>query len=147
MPASEETWRNQPKLNIVFALSSLAMLGSLGWMVEVDHFREWKQYARMFKKEEVRRLQERQGALAEADSQGRGQVQDAIDSVTLGRGREFLNLPVLDAFNSPLKIDTIWLPDLKQSIGSFGESARFDRCASCHIPIDRAAPGTATEPG
>ena len=147
MPASEETWRNQPKLNIVFALSSLAMLGSLVWMVEVDHFREWKQYARMFKKEEVRRLQERQGALAEADSQGRGQVQDAIDSVTLGRGREFLNLPVLDAFNSPLKIDTIWLPDLKQSIGSFGESARFDRCASCHIPIDRAAPGTATEPG
>ena len=52
----------------------------------------------------------------------------------------------LDAFNSPLKIDNIWLPKLTINM-NFRDVARFDRCTTCHRGIDATAPGSATEPG
>ena len=39
MPATEETYRPQPILHIVFAISSIAMLLATVWMVMADHFR------------------------------------------------------------------------------------------------------------
>ncbi len=56
-----------------------------------------------------------------------------------------LELPILDAFNSPLKIDQIWLPNLTQNY-NFRDVARFDRCNTCHQGINRTAPGSATAP-
>ena len=38
-----------------------------------------------------------------------------------------MEMPILDAFNSPLKIDQIWLPDLTLN-NNFKEVARFDHC-------------------
>jgi hypothetical protein len=61
-------------------------------------------------------------------------------------GKKWLELPVLDAFNSPLKIDTRWTKNLTMPNGGFGEVRRFDRCTTCHQAIDRTAPGSATEP-
>lgn len=58
-----------------------------------------------------------------------------------------LDLPILDAFGGPLKPLQVWLPNLKIQSGSFGEIARFDRCISCHLGIDKTAPGTADQPG
>jgi cbb3-type cytochrome oxidase cytochrome c subunit len=48
MPASEETYRRQPTLHLVFAISSIAMLLSTVWMVMADHMRPWKQVQRQF---------------------------------------------------------------------------------------------------
>ncbi|MCA9248221.1 MAG: c-type cytochrome, partial [Planctomycetales bacterium] len=44
MPATEQTWRNQKTLHVVFGLSSLAMLIATIWMFAKDHAREWKDY-------------------------------------------------------------------------------------------------------
>ena len=59
--------------------------------------------------------------------------------------KRLLELPILDAFNSPLKIDQIWLPNLTQNY-NFRDVARFDRCNTCHQGINRTQPGSATAP-
>jgi biopolymer transport protein ExbB/TolQ len=48
MPATEETFRRQPTLHLVFAISSIAMLLATVWMVMADHLRPWKQVQREF---------------------------------------------------------------------------------------------------
>src|SRR5690606_19779667 len=47
-------------------------------------------------------------------------------------GKRWLELPILDAFNSPLKITNLWTDNLKIPNGSFGAVRRFDRCTTCH---------------
>jgi chromosome segregation ATPase len=48
MPATEETYRKQPTLHIVFAVSSIAMTLSIVWMILADHLRPWKEVQREF---------------------------------------------------------------------------------------------------
>ncbi|MGZ3336497.1 MAG: hypothetical protein ACXWOV_15585, partial [Isosphaeraceae bacterium] len=48
MPATEETYRRQPALHIIFAISSIAMTLSIIWMIMADHLRPWKQVQREF---------------------------------------------------------------------------------------------------
>ncbi len=59
-------------------------------------------------------------------------------------GKRLLELPVLDAFNGPLRVDQIWLPDLTLN-NNFRDVARFDRCTTCHRGMDKTLPGSATE--
>ncbi len=61
-------------------------------------------------------------------------------------GKDFLTLPILDAFDDPLKIENQWLPKLTFN-NNFRDVARFDRCATCHLAMDKTAPGSAVEPG
>ena len=61
-------------------------------------------------------------------------------------GKRWLELPILNAFNSPLKIDNLWTEGLTQPIGSFGQIRRFDRCTTCHKGIDKTMPGSAIKP-
>lgn len=61
-------------------------------------------------------------------------------------GKEMLELPIVDAFGRPLKVDNIWLPQLTWN-NNFRDVARFDRCTTCHQGIEKSAPGSATEPG
>ena len=56
MPATEETYRSQPTLHIVFALSSIAMTLSIVWMIMADHLRPWKQVQREFQQVEDAKL-------------------------------------------------------------------------------------------
>ena len=60
-------------------------------------------------------------------------------------GKTVLELPVLDAFNSPLRIDQIWLPKLTLN-NNFRDVARFDRCTTCHQGMSKSAPGAPSEP-
>ncbi len=55
-------------------------------------------------------------------------------------GKRWLELPILDAFNSPRKIDNVWSDALDQQLGSFGRVRRFDRCTTCHAAIDKVDP-------
>lgn len=61
-------------------------------------------------------------------------------------GKKWLELPILDAFNSPRKIDNLWSEDLMIEQGSFGKVRRFDRCTTCHQSMQKALPGSAVEP-
>ncbi len=61
-------------------------------------------------------------------------------------GKKWLELPILDAFNSPLKIENLWAEDLEQPLGSFARPRRYDRCTTCHNTIDKTMPGTADVP-
>jgi hypothetical protein len=61
-------------------------------------------------------------------------------------GKTILELPIIDAFGRPLKVDQVWLPQLTLN-NNFRDNARFDRCITCHQGIDKTAPGSAIDPG
>lgn len=42
MPATEQTWRDQKRMHVIFGVSALVMLLSTVWMMAKDHWREWK---------------------------------------------------------------------------------------------------------
>jgi cytochrome c2 len=44
MPASEQTWRNQRIMHVVFGVTTAIMLVSTIWMIAKDYAREWKDY-------------------------------------------------------------------------------------------------------
>jgi cbb3-type cytochrome oxidase cytochrome c subunit len=54
-----------------------------------------------------------------------------------GFGDTFRELPIIDAFASPVKIQQTKLNDLTIDY-SFKDVPRFDRCTTCHLGIDRA---------
>ncbi|MCH2212034.1 MAG: hypothetical protein MK110_12080 [Fuerstiella sp.] len=51
-----------------------------------------------------------------------------------------MELPIIDGFNSHLKPHQDWLPDLMQPLG-MTSIARFDRCRTCHMNVDKTLPG------
>lgn len=61
-------------------------------------------------------------------------------------GKKWLELPIIDAFNSPRKIDNLWSEGLMIEQGSFGKVRRFDRCTTCHQSIQKIMPDTGSEP-
>jgi cbb3-type cytochrome oxidase cytochrome c subunit len=80
MPATEETYRRQPTLHIVFAISSIAMTLSIIWMIMADHLRPWKQVQREFQRVEREKLRvSEQEALEKLQKQNRDQL-ERIDS-------------------------------------------------------------------
>ena len=68
----------------------------------------------------------------------------APEGILQSAKRSFMEWPIIDGFNSHLKITQDWLPDLHQTLG-MTETARFDRCRTCHMMIDRTAAGMAGE--
>ncbi len=72
-------------------------------------------------------------------------IQKTIAQRKANTGKSILELPILDAFNSPLKVDQIWLPQLTLN-NNFRDVARFDRCTTCHQAIDKPQAGSAVLP-
>jgi len=60
-------------------------------------------------------------------------------------GRKVLELPILDLFNSPRKIETLWNDDLEIDY-NLVKVRRYDRCTTCHQLLDRTAAGTREQP-
>lgn len=54
--------------------------------------------------------------------------------------RSMMEMPIIDGFNSHLKIVQDWMPKLRQTLG-MAKIARFDRCRTCHQNIDKTATG------
>ena len=52
-----------------------------------------------------------------------------------------MELPIIDGFNSPLRIQQDWLPNLTINYGGMKDVARFDRCRTCHQGIDMTESG------
>src|SRR5271157_4381414 len=78
MPASEETYRRQPTLHIMFAISSIAMTLSIIWMIMADHLRPWKQVQREFHVVEREKLKAVEQATLE---KRQGDVQNQINEL------------------------------------------------------------------
>src|SRR5258705_4897823 len=57
MAASDKPLRDQNKLDMVFAISSIAMLVSALLMFAQDYFREWKPEQRLFREVEAKLAQ------------------------------------------------------------------------------------------
>src|SRR5947209_16414027 len=56
MPATEETYRSQRALHVVFAISSIGLLLATVWMIMADHLRPWKTVQREFQDVETAKL-------------------------------------------------------------------------------------------
>lgn len=54
---------------------------------------------------------------------------------------EFMEWPIIEGFNSHLKVSQLWLPDLTINYGGMRDVPRFDRCITCHMHIDRVETG------
>lgn len=54
-----------------------------------------------------------------------------------GVGDTIRNLPILDGFAAPTKINQVWLADLTIDYGGFRDVPRYDRCTTCHLGIER----------
>ena len=60
-------------------------------------------------------------------------------------GKKLLTIPILDAFNSPRKIDNLWSDGLTIDY-NFAKVRRFDRCTTCHQSLEKSQPGAADKP-
>ncbi|MEZ6033406.1 MAG: c-type cytochrome [Planctomycetaceae bacterium] len=54
--------------------------------------------------------------------------------------RSLMEMPIIDGFNSHLKVVQDWMPKLRQTLG-MAKIARFDRCRTCHQNIDKTLAG------
>lgn len=62
------------------------------------------------------------------------------DDAAMEFKRWLMKQPIIEGFNGQFKVTQDWLPDLHQTLG-MTEIARFDRCRTCHMNMDRTAPG------
>ena len=54
--------------------------------------------------------------------------------------RKIMEWPIIQGFNSHLKVHQDWLPKLEITLG-MTRTARFDRCRTCHLGIDKVEAG------
>lgn len=54
---------------------------------------------------------------------------------------KFMEWPIVEGFNSHLKVSQLWLPELTINYGGMRDVPRFDRCITCHMHIDRVETG------
>lgn len=69
----------------------------------------------------------------------------AVGSVIPWPGKRVLELPILDAFSSPLQIENLWNEELTIDY-NFRRNRRFDRCTTCHQMMQKTQPGSAVDP-
>ena len=96
----------------------------------------------------VGRITAAEDAVAKQVADHRGElaaVQKTYDDRRSNWGKTALELPVLDAFNGPLQVEQLWLPDLTIN-NNFRNVARFDRCVTCHRGMDKTQPGSPHAP-
>jgi cytochrome c551/c552 len=74
-----------------------------------------------------------------------GLLQKTLEQRKSNIAKTALELPVLDAFNGPIKVEQVWLPQLTLN-NNFRDVARFDRCVTCHRGMDKSRPGSPQDP-
>ncbi|MDA0587897.1 MAG: c-type cytochrome [Planctomycetota bacterium] len=72
-------------------------------------------------------------------------IRDSLDVIAPEGGlksakRRLMEMPIADGFNSHMRLIQDWLPDLDIKLG-MAKTARFDRCRTCHLGIDRFGTG------
>ena len=65
MPATEQTWRNQKVMHVVFGASALVMTIATLWLLAKDHNREWKDWQLKARSKDAWVVQSSRDALAD----------------------------------------------------------------------------------
>jgi cytochrome c551/c552 len=151
MPASDEYFFGLKRLHAIFAVSAAALLATTVWFIGDDHNRSWKDYQREYREidsrlsqwEAVQRLTDEEVARYEESADP--DAPSWFHSEYPGLGKKWLELPIADAFNSPLEVKQIWLPEVTQNL-HHAQTARIDRCVTCHVGIDRTTSRSSEEP-
>ncbi len=104
MPATEETYRSQPNLHLVFAISSVAMALSIIWMVMADHLRPWKEVQREFHRVEDAKLKvtEKQ-KLEEQKSKYQAQLDEIASKINAAKDQAHVNAPEIAKIDAKLR--------------------------------------------
>ena len=137
MPTTTKHHYNLPRLRVIFACASVALLASLIWLIKVDHDRPWRRFQADHAELQVS-LAYLDILAAETDAD-RDAARERYEAWSRGRGGLF-NLPLFD-FAAPsstpghAEIRQIVLPDVRRDL-HFAESATTDRCMTCHVGID-----------
>jgi len=84
--------------------------------------------------------QQRDDKLKEIELIRKGMEKIAPDNWFLRGKRRFMEWPVIQGFNSHLRVHQDWLPKLEIKLG-MTSTARFDRCRTCHLGIDQVEAG------
>jgi mono/diheme cytochrome c family protein len=84
MAATDQTYRRQRTLDVVFGVSCVLMLGSLIWMFAQDYYRPYKPEQRRYRDVEEG-MAERQLLKLVPDGDKRGEIQKAQESVATAR--------------------------------------------------------------
>ncbi len=99
MPATEETFRKQSTLHLVFAVSSIAMTAVTIWMIMADHLRPWKNVQRDFQKIETAKLKANEDQkLQEQQENSSAQIEaidkkvEALDALAATNARKIANI-------------------------------------------------------
>ncbi len=95
--------------------------------------------------EEITREEQTARQLLAEHRAARDQLDRTLAQQAPNFGKRLLRLPLVDAFGRPLAIEQLWLPDLTINY-NFRQVARFDRCTTCHLGIDKTLPGSPAEP-
>ncbi len=72
------------------------------------------------------------------------QLNAAAEERHMNFGKQLLTMPVLDAFNGT-RPGQLWLPQLPWN-NNFRQVARFDRCTTCHLGMERSLAGEPSKP-
>ena len=81
MPATEQTWRNQKQMHVIFGASALVMAIATLWMLAKDHNREWKKWQLADRKKEAWMLRAQRDSLADQFTQQKIQLQNELRRV------------------------------------------------------------------
>jgi cbb3-type cytochrome oxidase cytochrome c subunit len=92
MAATDQPYRNQKTLDVVFAISSVLMLGSIIWMFADDYFREYKTEQRQFR-DVITAMAQRQ-ALEQIPSES--DFKDALEAVKAAKQKVADNKEEID---------------------------------------------------
>src|SRR5690349_15154681 len=65
MPATEQTWRNQRTMHVIFGASAIVMAIATVMLMARDHNREWKDWTLKDRKKDAWMIESRRDAVAE----------------------------------------------------------------------------------
>jgi cbb3-type cytochrome oxidase cytochrome c subunit len=105
MPATEETYRSQPGLHVVFALCSIGMTLSIVWMIMADHLRPWKETQRKFHRIEEAKLEANKvDKLNEQKAQHRDDIAAIDEKIKKARADAELHASDLRAIDNEIRL-------------------------------------------
>ncbi len=157
MRASEKSHFRLPRMHLLMAASSLALVVVTILLLRADHQRPWKQHQRTFHERVEPWLARSRRAHLESQTElaADGQAGPAPSPGALPNGeigarpgswtRRLLEWPFLEALARPLRIEQIVLTELPVDY-HFCQAPRLDRCATCHQAIARSAWDDPTQP-
>ncbi|MBN1910636.1 MAG: c-type cytochrome [Pirellulales bacterium] len=133
-PKPDSMFPRLRRMHVVFAVSSLALLGAVVWMVAADHQRQWKEYQETYR-DRIEPWLTRTRLDAQRDEASSARDEEVTAALEEARR----SAPDFKT------IEQIWLPELTIDY-HFRQVARFDRCTTCHQGIAKTQPGSADRP-